>query len=239
MNRRTRVILCNYIKGGAGKTTLAVHITGILLERTVGQILLMDCDSRPDSWKFFIGSRPAKNQTRLTPVNGLDLWWNPPKLKGSRFKPIVKKDYETYDYVVIDTDSPPEEALTLLSDTRPDLFLIPIAESQSHAIEDISPFLNDLEREVKFERDSGTDYSPIVKVAPLGLARDERDEIKSQLKIHNFSDVEIKLWTPMNNYAQDIRKALKEKKFIWKYPNLEDTKDYFINLIVDAIPEVQ
>lgn len=237
MDRKTRVILCNYTKGGAGKTTLAVHIAGILLEQTLGKILLMDCDPRPDSWKFFSGSRPNTNQTRLTPLKGIDLWWNPPQIKGSRFKPIVKQDYETYDYVVIDADSPPEEALTLLSDALPDIFLVPIAESQSHAIEDIFLFLKDLEREVKFERDSGIDYNPIVKVAPLGLTI---EEVELELDISGFSDIRIEICKPMNFLAIEIRKSLKEKKFIWRYPDLESyTKDYFINLIKDEITEVQ
>lgn len=154
INRKTRVIMCNYTKGGAGKTTMAVHLSGILLEETSGQILLIDCDPRPDAWKFYTGSKPNYNQTRTTPVDGLDLWWNPPQSKGSRFKPIIKQEYETYDYIVIDTDSPPEDSLTLLSDTLPNIFLVPIAESQSHAIEDIASFLEILERCIKFERDS-------------------------------------------------------------------------------------
>jgi chromosome partitioning protein len=237
MDRKTRVILCNYTKGGTGKTTVAVHIARILTEQTLGQVLLMDCDSRPDSWKFFAGKRPSQNQIRLSLPHRLDLWWNPPQSKGDRFKPITKREYKQYNFVVIDADAPPEDSLTLLGNTRPDIFLVPIAESQSHAIEDISIFLEDLEREIRFQRDSGIDYNPTVKIAPLGL---KIEEIEAEVDIRQFSDIEIKILVPMPFLSKEIRKALTEKKLIWEYPNLAGTKSYFIDLIKDEkIPEVQ
>ncbi|MEB3884386.1 AAA family ATPase [Lyngbya sp. CCY1209] len=236
MDRKTRVILCNYTKGGAGKTTVAVHIARILTEQTPGKVLLMDCDSRPDSWKFFAGQRPSPNQARLSFPHRLDLWWNPPQSKGARFKPITKREYKQYNFVVIDADAPPEDALTLLDNTLPDIFLVPIAESQSHATEDIPIFLEDLEREIRFQRDSGIDYNPTVKIAPLGL---EIEEIEAEVDIRLFSDIEIEICVPMQSLDKEIRKALKEKNLIWEYPNLADTKSYFINLIKDKkIPEV-
>ncbi len=227
MTRKTRVILCNYIKGGAGKTTLAVHIAGILNEQTIRKILLVDCDPRPDSWKFFSGSRPDIPQKELSLPNNIDLRWNPPQSKGSRFKPITKRDWELYDYVVIDADSPPEDALTILSDSLPNIFLVPISESQSHAIEDISVFISDLEREIKFQQLTSIYYNPIIKVVPLGLSS---EEIENELNIDNFS-IQVEICTPMQSLAAETRKSLKEKKYIWKYANLENTKTYFIDLI--------
>ncbi|NJL55735.1 ParA family protein [bacterium] len=234
--RDTNVILCNFIKGGAGKTTLAVHITGILIERTASQVLLIDCDPRPDSWRFFSGSRPPIGSTRLSLHKGVDLWWNPPQPKGSRFKPLTKRVYEDYDYIVIDADSPPEDSLTILSDALPDIFLLPIAESQSHAIEDIQPFIRDLEREIRFEKDSGIDYNPIIKVVPLGISP---EEIEPEIDVNEFRDVEVRICSPMRFLASEVRRSLKERILIWNYPDLEDMESYFVSLIQDEIREVQ
>lgn len=227
MNRKTQVILCNYTKGGVGKTTLAVHVVGVLLEETIENILLMDCDPRADAWSFFSGSRPNSDSETLTLANGLNLRWNRPQSKDARFNPIIKQDYETYDYVVIDADAPPEDSLTILSDTLPDLFLVPIAESQSHAIKDMSFFLEDLEREINFENDSGIEYNPIIKIVPLGVSI---EEIQNKVDISCFS-VDIRIATPMKSLGKEIRTALEEKELVWRYPQLEETKNYFINLI--------
>ncbi len=233
MNRAIR-ILCNYTKGGAGKTTLAVHVAGLLMEETLGRVLLVDCDPRPDSYMFFSGQAPDPNQLSLTLEDNLVLRWNPPQPKGTRFQPITQKDYERYEYVVIDTDSPPEDALTILDETCPDIFLVPIAESQSHSIGNLSPFLSALERGVVFQRNAETryNYNPVVKIVPLGLSF---DEIEDELDVDRFNDITIQVCTPMANLASEMRKSLKEKVLIWNYQNLEDTKDYFATLIEDLI----
>lgn len=236
MDRKTKVILCNYTKGGAGKTTVAVHIAKVLVEQTIGKTLLVDCDPRPDSWRFFQGSRPQSGQTQVSCQSGLDLRWNPPQSRGSRFKPIKKGDYSTYDYLVIDTDSPPEDSLTILGDTLPDIFLVPISESQSHAIEDIPGFLQDLDREVQFIRDSGITYNPVAKVVPLGI---QRQSVESQLQNWDFHHLTVEISQPMQPLAFEVQTALKEKTIIWDYPNLDCLKSYFINLINVEIPEVE
>ncbi|USR90638.1 ParA family protein [Phormidium yuhuli AB48] len=236
MDRTTEVILCNYTKGGAGKTTVAVHIAKVLVEQTIGKTLLVDCDPRPDSWRFFQGSRPQSGQTRVSCRSRLDLLWNPPQSRGSRFKPIKKAEYSQYDYLVIDSDSPPEDSLTLLSDTLPDLFIIPISQSQSHSIQDIPSFLQDIEREVQFIRDSGLDYNPVAKVVPLGV---EYQSIESELQAWEFHHLNVIIAQPMPPLAQEIQTSLKERKIIWAYPNFDNLKNYFIDLIKVEIPEVE
>lgn len=73
MIRNTKIILCTYDKGGVGKTTLATHITGVLFKRDRGRILLVDCDSRPDSWRFYKGTRPQGQKRRSTVNRRIDL----------------------------------------------------------------------------------------------------------------------------------------------------------------------
>mgnify|MGYP006271659499 CR=1 FL=1 len=52
-NTETKIILYTYNKGGVGKTTLALHITGVLRKQTSGKIIMVDCDPRPNSWSFY------------------------------------------------------------------------------------------------------------------------------------------------------------------------------------------
>ena len=49
-----KVILCTHNSGGVGKTTLAVHLAGVLSKK--GDVLLIDCDDQADSWKFYVGA---------------------------------------------------------------------------------------------------------------------------------------------------------------------------------------
>lgn len=51
-----KVILCTHNSGGVGKTTLAVHLAGVLSKR--GDVLLIDCNDQADSWKFYVSEEP-------------------------------------------------------------------------------------------------------------------------------------------------------------------------------------
>ena len=51
-------VICVNHKGGVGKTTTAIHITGVFLE-TGNRVLLVDADSSARSFRFFTeGSVP-------------------------------------------------------------------------------------------------------------------------------------------------------------------------------------
>jgi chromosome partitioning protein len=215
------------MKGGAGKTTLAVHIAGMLAGKSGKQTLLIDCDPRPDAWEFFAKSEPQDRSIKFL-ENAPDVWWNPPKSKGDRFESLGKLEYKKYQYVVIDTDSPPEDCFTMLVNLLPSIILVPIAESQSHSIKFLPKFFKLLTHKVDVERASGNDYNPIVKIVPLGL---EIDEINSRFDITNISDIEIKIVSPMRSLAAEARKSLENRTFMWEERGLEDTKDYFYNLI--------
>ncbi|MGL4498968.1 MAG: ParA family protein [Planktothrix sp.] len=229
MDHKPCIIVCNYIKGGVGKTTLAVHVAGMLAETTIKQVLLIDCDIRPDAWQFFTGRRAKEKEPLLVSVeDNLDVLWNPPQITGPRFKPIAKQDYYTYDYVVIDTDSPPDDSLTILANDSPDIFLVPIAKSQSHALENLSWFLELLEDEVQFGISSRTNYQPIVRIIPLGS---NIKEIKSQIDLNYCSHIKVEIFQRMKCLSGQTVKSLKEKKLLWHYPKLQDTKYYFKSMI--------
>ncbi|MCX5982311.1 MAG: AAA family ATPase [Nostocales cyanobacterium LacPavin_0920_SED1_MAG_38_18] len=53
------IILCTHNDGGVGKTTLAVHVAGVLINRQ-DSTLLVDCDDQADFWQFYIDRNPEK-----------------------------------------------------------------------------------------------------------------------------------------------------------------------------------
>jgi chromosome partitioning protein len=236
MNKKPCIILCTFTKGGAGKTTVAAHITGMLVDKSIEQVLLIDCDGRADSWEFFakteVPDQGSSDAWKKLP-DGPHVWWNPPQNTGDRFKTLNARDYEKYGYVVIDTNSPPEDGFTILKNHLPDIVLVPIANAQSHAIRHFLNFFHLLEYKIKRVRDSGKNYNPIIKVVPLGV---EIGELKSKFKKHNiniadFRDLEIEIVSPMRYLAKEVQESLENQTFMWENPGLEDTKDYFYKLI--------
>jgi chromosome partitioning protein len=221
---KTKIILCSYNKGGVGKTTLAVHITGVLLEQGKGQVLLVDCDPRPDSWRFYKGKRPQGQELRSKINSRLDILWNPPQDKGEKFKPIKKADLQAYDYIVIDTDSPPEDTVIMINNNLPDIILIPINKSQRHSLDDIPDFL-ELLKQVKSIKNSSpnVDYSPKIIIVPLGVNENEI--------LRLVPDADCEIAKAMRNIQDQMVDALGEKRYIWKYQDCEDSLEYFSSLL--------
>ncbi|MBR8836844.1 MAG: AAA family ATPase [Stigonema ocellatum SAG 48.90 = DSM 106950] len=52
------IILCTHNSGGVGKTTLAIHATGVLSSQSGRTTLLIDCDDQADSWQFYANRMP-------------------------------------------------------------------------------------------------------------------------------------------------------------------------------------
>jgi Mrp family chromosome partitioning ATPase len=50
------IILSAFNKGGVGKTTLAVHVAGLLAEQ--GRVLLVDCVDQYDAFYFYCHQEP-------------------------------------------------------------------------------------------------------------------------------------------------------------------------------------
>lgn len=229
MSSNTKIILCTYDKGGVGKTTLAVHITGILQKQTQGQILLVDCDPRPDAWIFFKGRRPQAGETRRTINSHLDVLWNPPRLNPPKFEPIKKSDLEVYDYIVIDTDSPPEDTVAMIRNNLPNIILIPINTSQKRSLKDLPVFLDtsaDIEKRANLE--PGLNYYPKFIVVPLGIP--EADAV-SKLNETKEKPKFCQVAPAMENLQDQISDALEKNSYIWDYPDCSKTVDYFIQLL--------
>lgn len=219
-------ILCTFPKGGVGKTVLAVHITGVLLSQTKGRVLLIDSDPRPDAWRFYMGRKPTGGEYGFFKVDSrLDIVWKPPQhgKTSNRFQPIKKAELDEYDYIVIDTDAPLEDAVSMISNNKPDLILSPINSSQKDtALEDLPDFLATLTHLC------GLDYSPMVRIVPLGV----RENVVS--KIINSCTIKpdnCKATFEMKNLETKMSQAKIKRKYIWEYAGCEHFLSYFTSLL--------
>jgi len=213
------IILCTHHKGGVGKTTLAVHLAGILQEE-VGRTLLIDCDSQADSWFFFTRTFPNRNYTYADISNRLSVVWNPDR------KPIGKfVDPEEYDNIVLDIDSPIETTVQVIVQDDPDVVIIPI-NKQDLAITHLSDSLD-----VISELSKRAGYNPKTIIIPLGSSvKAIREKIKSLNKIPN----DYTIYKRMRNLFAITSSAINEGNFIWDYKDTEDIHQYFYDILTKA-----
>ncbi|BAI89232.1 hypothetical protein N39L_13470 [Limnospira platensis NIES-39] len=102
------IILCTHNDGGVGKTTLAVHIAGVLLSRGYS-VLLVDCDDQADLWQFFTkGKIPTQSKDSEDLENSKLIW---DKDKGS-LKGKANPAY--FDHVVLDIDTPLQNTVQVI-----------------------------------------------------------------------------------------------------------------------------
>jgi len=210
------IILCTQHKGGAGKTTLAVHLAGILATK-INRILLIDCDTQRNSWLFYFGSKANTPLELKEYSDRLSILWNPER------QPIKRiADTATYDHIILDMSTPLEYTVKVIVDNHPDIVLIPVS-THPYAIDGLDDTLPVIS---KLEELAGT---PKVVIVPLGAVKSEINQ-----KINDISSVpsNYKLHRRMRNVQKKMDLALKEKKPIWAYPEYEDLRDYFQSLLV-------
>lgn len=229
MKRNAKIILSTYDKGGVGKTTLVVNFIGVLLTEDKGKILLVDCDSRPDAWSFFKKRRPKGKEKRRRINNRLDILWNPPNETSYKFDPIKVEDFENYDFIVIDTDAPPEDTVCMIRNNLPDAIYSPINLSNMQSLSDLPDFLDtvsDIEKDVNLEPD--VNYYPHFVIVPLGI---NQNLVISSLNEADEKPNNCQVATAMDNYQLEVSYSFLEKKYLWEMPDCQDTYHYFSNLI--------
>ena len=210
------IILCTQHKGGAGKTTLAVHLAGVLASQ-LGRILLIDCDTQRNAWLFYFRSKAQTPLEMKDYNNRLSILWNPER------KPIRQiADPQTYDHIILDMSTPLHDTVKVIVDNYPDVVLIPVSK-HPWAIEGLSDTLPVIAKLEKF-----ADFTPKVVIVPLGSYKQTINE-----KIQNISELpsRYKLANRMKNLNKKMDTALKEGSWIWNYSGLEDLKGYFKSLI--------
>ena len=214
------IILCTQHKGGAGKTTLAVHLAGILATK-INRILLIDCDTQRNAWFFYFRSKamtPLELENYSDPDRAsLSIIWNPDR------EPISGiADPQTYDHIILDMSTPLPETVKIIVDNNPNRIFIPVSKHpwSLEGLDDTLPVISQLEKKAGF--------TPKVLIVPLGSHKQIINEkITSISKLPNHWSVAKR----MKDINKEVDQALSEGRFIWEYPGLESLKTYFCSLI--------
>ncbi|MCD8488239.1 MAG: ParA family protein [Desertifilum sp.] len=210
------IILCTQHKGGAGKTTLAVHMAGILTTQ-LNRILLIDCDTQRNAWFFYLRDK-AQSPLEMQEYNDrLSIIWNPER------EPIRRiADIQTYDHIILDMSTPLPDTVKVIVDNDPDVILVPVSK-HPWAIEGLSDTLPVIS---KLEEVAG--FTPDVIIVPLGSSKQVINE-----KVQNISKLPInyKIANRMRDLNKEVDKALNEGNLLWSYSGLEKLSTYFSSLL--------
>lgn len=214
------IILCTHNDGGVGKTTLAVHIAGVLLNRQ-DSTLLVDCDDQAHFWQFYIDRNPEKSKDWERYENSTVMY------NGKREAIPKELPKGQYDHIVLDIDSPLKNTVQTIVGNDPDLILVPVNKSQKIKA------LRNLPRTLKViaQLETKAGYTPQVVIVPLGISQssiyDIVDKLEDDLKPQRY-----RVADQMDDYQEEMQSAVyQDRKYIWDYEGLEHLYDYFVDLL--------
>jgi AAA domain len=218
-------VLCVHHKGGVGKTTTAIHVTGVLLENA-SRVLLIDGDSQADSFRFFHeGSAPKPGGERFTTQSGLLTVVNerdnrnPSRLAGTLGKLANDKLFE---HTVIDIATDLPNISTILFEIQPDLVLVGVKR------DDIGSFvhLNDMLLAVEQARPI-VSSSLRLKVIPIGVKEsDFKEYINSRFL--DYEVLEPVDWLPI----QAGKAVFINYEYLWSEPGYEHLWQYYKQVLI-------
>lgn len=212
------IFLCTAHRGGVGKTTIAVHIAGILAGHYNNRVLVIDCDSQLDSFRFFTGERPDDDDTDLQePSENISIIAN-----RKRESVIYLTDTTEYDDIVFDIDSALPSTVEAIVHNFPDYILIPV-KRDPYALEHVSDSLD-----IVIEGDI-LNFFPKVMVIPIGVSK---KKIKEYIP-SSYSRINLRIFRRIRNLNKIRDRALDEGNFIWSYNGAEDFLGYFHSLIAE------
>jgi len=194
-------------KGGVGKTTLAVHIAGVLAEDDFDKTLLIDCDSQADSFRFFTKTIPSESMELQEGMDEVDVLWN---YKRER---LSKKDiFNEYDHIVVDIDTRVQNALQVITEIEPDIILVPI-DKQYLSVEHLSEVLSLIAR-----KEGIINYPSKVKIVQMGSQHKLDDRLNSlENKPKNLS---FNFYIP---YLEvEFNESLRDGKYVWQDVDIKD-----------------
>lgn len=206
-----------------GKTTLAVHIAGILAEE--GKVLLIDCDEQSDAWEFYAnGEEPEDQEDFRSTEEEIDIIYNSHRspIKNNKNFPI-----EEYDYVVLDMDTPLPNIVQVIIGSDPDIVLIPVNVSQkSKSLRNLNATL-----EVIARLEKKATFSPNVKVIPLGVPEEDILRYLKANQPNQLSNFQVS--KKMDNLQEEMQEAIYEERcYIWDYQkNKENLREYFQSIL--------
>jgi chromosome partitioning protein len=212
------IILSTHHKGGVGKTTLAVHAAGALVSQP-GRVLVVDCDSQADAFRFFARRGPER-ESDLAPISGrLSVLWNP----GRRPLRHVA-DAAEYDHVLLDIDSPLENTVQTVVQNDPDLVYVPI--SLPHQALGLLHLPDTLSVISALEQRAGR--SPRVTIVPLGAAK---GKIEAALRGLRERPRRCSVAAKARSLLRQTSAALAEGRYVREYDDCQDQLDYFCSLV--------
>jgi chromosome partitioning protein len=214
---RNKVILCTHHKGGAGKTELAIHITGVLLEKPVGQVAFVNCDSQTDGWRFFTKREPRLDE-KFEPVRVSDrlrVIYNPDR------KSIVEK-MEGIDHFVIDVHAALPDTVKMIVQEEPDLVLIPV-DRQYDSLVNLADALMVIAQLGK------AGATPRVRIVPLGGPSVQ--EINKRLAELVTKPSDCQVMPRIRPLQSEATRARKQRRYIWKDRTCRDLLGYYAKLL--------
>jgi chromosome partitioning protein len=204
------IILSAFNKGGVGKTTLAVHVAGLLAEE--GRVLLVDCVDQYDAFSFYCRQQPenvlvpqrAQKNERLTVV------WNPDKTRITRL--VEPSEYE---HIVLDINSPNEDTVKVIVENEPDIILLPIND-QALALDKLADTLAIVAAMQK------TNYHSKVRIVPLGATKARIEECLAQIAV---KPTNLQMTKRIKKHLKEFPDALQTGQFVWHYNDCEYIRD--------------
>lgn len=222
-------ILCVHHKGGVGKTTAAIHVTGVLIGRGE-RVLLIDADSQADSYRFFSeGSMPPEGEDRLetqeemlTVVSKQFSFGETrgrARQRATGLSRLVRE--REHEHVVVDIATDLPHIAEVLFEVQPDLVLIGVKR------DDVGSFvhLNDMLTAVE-QAAPTLGEMPAVKVVPIGV---EPDTYEAYVE-SNHEDYEALAavdWRP----DEAGNAVYVDYQYVWEYPGCSHLFDYYRNLL--------
>jgi len=189
-------------KGGVGKTTLAVHVAGVLAEDGFEKVLLMDCDSQADSFDFFTKKLPSKSMEIKEGMDKVDVLWNYKREKLSN-----KNMFSEYDHIVVDIDTAVQNALQVIIEIEPDIILIPI-DKQYRSVKHLDEVLS------LIARNEGITY-PLakVKIVQMGSVHDLNSILNTYENKPKYLDSSFSI----PNLEVEFNESLRDGRYIWDF----------------------
>jgi len=196
------IILSAFNKGGVGKTTLAVHVAGLLAE--TGRVLLVDCVDQYDAFSFYCRQVPKKElePQRAKEHERLIVVWNPGQ---ERITKLVELD--TYEHIVLDINSPNKDTVKGIVENEPDIILLPIND-QALAIDKLGDTLGIVAAMQKIN------YHSKVKIVPLGATKTRIEECLAQIAVKPKN---LQMTRRINKHPKEFSDALRTGQFVWNY----------------------
>ena len=228
-------VLCFHHKGGVGKTTTAIHVTGVFLagrnkEDKKNKVLLIDGDSQADSFKFFSeGCEPDWKGGDLITQDGfltvLTKGRSPEKTTGlSRKVAKLVHGYSShgFDHVVVDISADLPNIGNLLSEVAPDLVLLGVKRH------DIGSFKNLKDMLVSIGQASLLDIRPKVKIIPIGV---EESEFYQYIE---DPPIVCEVVKPLPWVPEEAGKSVfLDYNYLWERSNCEEFWKYYNDVVTE------